>query len=364
MKGYNSNTLVILFIFLIAGILISGISGYRVLGPAYVSSGSMESAIPAGSIVFVLPSRNLRVGDVVVFRPLKIESNRVAHRVVGITEEGLITRGDASLGIDQEIAGELPVAVERIMGKVFSINGYFPHIKGAHYIFAIIDNINMDKRLVLLILLIISSILASLKPYRQRVVEKRLRVKHLYLTCLIFCIMVFFASFMLSSGIKTVNYNLPVPQPGQFSIPEPAASLDLKVYNRSLIPVFHFIDAFSPLVVRHAPRMIAPLSSLNASLTIQETGIYGWQRSYIRVYHYPAILPYDIVVMLHAYSPYLVISVMAMLLSGGFLLLLQMIDGWLPLKVIWRKPLLKRRRLRRIFAFFIMRFIRNKRGEA
>ncbi|MBP3898249.1 MAG: signal peptidase I [Mogibacterium sp.] len=82
-----------------------------------VVSGSMEPAIPVGSIVMSKPVEpaELEVGDVIVFYTEKHIDTPVTHRVVEnrIDEREVITKGDANSSNDLS-----PVFYENIEGKV------------------------------------------------------------------------------------------------------------------------------------------------------------------------------------------------------------------------------------------------------
>ena len=82
-----------------------------------VKSGSMEPAIPTGSIVLITPAENYDVGDVVTYDLGTAGSIPVTHRIVKKTEGEqhlyYATKGDANEDIDPS-----PVPVQRIMGKV------------------------------------------------------------------------------------------------------------------------------------------------------------------------------------------------------------------------------------------------------
>lgn len=87
-------TLFIDFIFVLMAWLALYVNGYRI---AAVISGSMEPAIPMGSLVVYAADadfQEVKLGDVVVFsRPDGME---VCHRAVQITERGIETKGDAN----------------------------------------------------------------------------------------------------------------------------------------------------------------------------------------------------------------------------------------------------------------------------
>ena len=59
-----------------------------------VSGNSMEPVITANDIVVIIPA----VGDIITYRPhfQSDEGASITHRVVGVVEEGYITKGDAN----------------------------------------------------------------------------------------------------------------------------------------------------------------------------------------------------------------------------------------------------------------------------
>ena len=91
-----------------------------------VYTGSMEPAIPVGSVVVIKPvdPETLKVGDIICFQ--FSEPTSITHRIINITNEGFITKGDANEDPDQWI-----VKKENVIGKaVFTIPfigyiGYF-----------------------------------------------------------------------------------------------------------------------------------------------------------------------------------------------------------------------------------------------
>jgi len=80
----------------------------------FVSSGSMEPTVPVGSIVVVKPVglTTLKEGDIICFGDLQ-EQLIITHRIVEITYDGFITKGDANEESD-------PFIVEKkdVIGKV------------------------------------------------------------------------------------------------------------------------------------------------------------------------------------------------------------------------------------------------------
>lgn len=83
-------------------------------GAALVLTGSMEPTFRADDLIFVKEADTFEVGDIVVYQS---GSLLVVHRIVEITEDGIITKGDANNAPDE------PVAPEDIKGVVL---GWLP----------------------------------------------------------------------------------------------------------------------------------------------------------------------------------------------------------------------------------------------
>jgi signal peptidase len=83
-----------------------------------VRTGSMEPAIPVGSIVVIKPADpdTLKVGDIICFKIESESSTTVTHRIFNITDKGFITKGDANEDPDQWI-----VKKENVIGKVIAV---------------------------------------------------------------------------------------------------------------------------------------------------------------------------------------------------------------------------------------------------
>jgi signal peptidase len=90
-----------------------------------VYTGSMEPAIPVGSIVVIKPAdpETLKVGDIICFKIESESATTVTHRIINITSQGFITKGDANEDPDQWI-----VAKENVIGKVIAVIPYIGYL--------------------------------------------------------------------------------------------------------------------------------------------------------------------------------------------------------------------------------------------
>ena len=94
---------------------------------SYVETGSMEPTIDTGDGFVAIPSIVAgppEEGDVVVFRAQELQGGGLTtHRVVGETDRGYVTRGDANPFTDQD-GGEPPVTQDQIVAEALQIGGH------------------------------------------------------------------------------------------------------------------------------------------------------------------------------------------------------------------------------------------------
>jgi len=100
-------TIATIFLIFYRPVLLWGDTRYE---PVY--TGSMEPAIPVGSVVVIKPvdPETLKIGDIICFT--LTEPTSITHRIKNITDEGFITKGDANEDPDQWI-----VKKENVIGK-------------------------------------------------------------------------------------------------------------------------------------------------------------------------------------------------------------------------------------------------------
>jgi len=87
-----------------------------------VVTGSMEPNVHTGSVVFTLPSKNYRVGDIITFNREKIS---VTHRIIAIKNGQYQTKGDANKIADVGLVNKVDV-----IGKDFLIIPYLGRFTG------------------------------------------------------------------------------------------------------------------------------------------------------------------------------------------------------------------------------------------
>lgn len=96
------------------------IYGFRLAGiePYIVVSGSMEPEIHVGSVCFVDTNyiyQDIQENDIIAYR--SEQGHLVTHRVIGVTKQGLETKGDNNV-----LSDGITTTVQNFVGKtVFSI---------------------------------------------------------------------------------------------------------------------------------------------------------------------------------------------------------------------------------------------------
>jgi signal peptidase len=117
----------------VAALVLGQLLGQPVL-LGYVTTGSMEPALSQGDGFVAVPSAlagSPQPGDVVVFESETVQGGGLTtHRVVEVTDEGYVTKGDANPFTNQD-GGEPPVSDGQIAAHALQVNGQvvaIPHL--------------------------------------------------------------------------------------------------------------------------------------------------------------------------------------------------------------------------------------------
>ena len=91
---------------------------------AVVLSGSMEPEISVNDMVIVKEMDEYDTGDVIMFRK---DGSLVTHRIVQVTDLGLLTRGDANNTLDEGVLdpGNVEGKVVAVIGGIGVVIGFF-----------------------------------------------------------------------------------------------------------------------------------------------------------------------------------------------------------------------------------------------
>jgi signal peptidase len=330
----------------------------------YVYSNSMEPLIKVNDAFFVWPTNKLEVGDIVMFRPAVLKAPYITHRIIGIGENGFITKGDNSPFKDQD-SGEPEISVDRIVGKVVTMNGQPLIIPRLGKLSAGIQSGlgNYTKYLSggFFLLGFISLMSGNRNATYKRKSRSRLRLRHLYKGVVITCTILVMLSIYLGSRVTQIRYlvsEYPGNQGDQIAVNQPG-KLTMEIRNNGFIPVLPVPTGIAPLSVIKTPDYIWSRSANTIVLDVLPQRQTGFYQGYVQVYNYPILLPRRWIVFLHGVNP--ILAIIAIGITFGILIkaLFQLLslrngfEGWIPLRAI--KDKLTKRRFKRAKAKYLGR---------
>lgn len=330
-----------ILVLLTAGsLVIGGILGTPV-GLAYVETGSMQPTLAPGDGFVAVPTQlagDVEVGDVVTFQSVETNEGRLTtHRVVGRTENGFITRGDANPFTDQQ-GGEPPVKHTQIVAVALTMNDnivVIPHL----------GDIVTGTR----------DGLASIQRQLAIILGTRALLDLQGLGYLLFAgsVLFYFVDVYLSSGGRdrtltrrrdtgldtrlavgvmaaavvfaaTAAMTLPAdPQAIQFTSVEDTTwssgieagsltTLNYTLSNSGFVPVFTMFELDTQYATVSPQQIYIPArGQTNATITVTAPSDPGQYRAYIIQHRYLAILPQSTISTLyhiHSWAPIVVID--------------------------------------------------------
>jgi signal peptidase len=79
-------------------------------GASVVLSGSMEPVLSAGDLVIIKETKNVDVGDVIVYQ--SSDNELIIHRIISRDNDTIVTQGDANN------AADVPITIDAVKGKM------------------------------------------------------------------------------------------------------------------------------------------------------------------------------------------------------------------------------------------------------
>ncbi len=344
-----------------AAVVLSLVAGSLLGQPillSYVETGSMEPTLAPGDGFVAIPTEvagSIEEGDVVVFEAQEIQGGGLTtHRVVGETEHGYITKGDANPFTDQD-SDEPAVRREQIVAVAWQPGGTVLAIPHVGTVVGALHNAmeTLQTRLAALfgtrallgaqglayLLLGLSVALYALDVYvsdasrehaptpdRDTGTNARLYVGMMALA-LVIAATAAMAAPAGSEEYTIVSAEFESDRP--LVIPQGTSnSFAYSVGNGGLVPVIVFLEPGSEAVdVQPRELRVGPRSVANATVTLSappETGAY---RRYVSQHRYLAVLPTSVIRGLHATHPWLPVVVIDALIAVPFYLLVMRVLG-------------------------------------
>lgn len=324
----------------------------------FVDSGSMQPSLDPGDGFVVLPPEvagDVETGDVIVFRAETLHGGGlVTHRVVGVSEQGFITKGDANSFRDQA-SGEPPVKRAQITGVAVQVHGQVVAIPYLGTAVTGVSNLlqTVQTRVAMLtgmsafvgvdgmayLLFGLSLVWYALGAWRDRgggsrrrspARETGLSVRLVLVVLATLVVVGATASMMVPAGAhKYEVVSAEFDAEGARVIPTGETETTVHTMgNGGLVPMHVFLEPGSRgiEVAPHEIRL-GSQSQSNATVTLTAPPETGYYRRYLVEHRYLAILPQQHVHALYHLHPWTPIVVIDVLLGGSVYLLGRAILG-------------------------------------
>lgn len=307
-------------VLVLGSVLALGLLGLSPVYVSYVYSESMEPTISEGDGYLVVPAGEIAEGDIVTFHS-EHRGEHVTHRVVGVEDGGYVTQGDNNARTDQA-TGHPFVREEEITGAVLTVGDRPLTIPSLHGVVTAVRTYWPLGALVAGIALVYSS------SERTRDV---VRVSDLMDP--LFLAIVLGGVIALTIGVPafTATYTVtetPDDRESTVTAGETVArALELPIGPRPAY-THRIVDADGAAVTDHVTRGDA--TTVDLDVRGSEPGPH---KVTIRLYQYPAIVPYRVVAALHALHPAAAASaVTAAVVSPAYLFHRVIVDNKTPIR--------------------------------
>jgi signal peptidase len=346
-----AKTLTVVLVVVATSLVLGAVLGQPVL-LSYVETGSMEPTLEPGDGFVAIPAAvagPVEEGDVVTFRAEEIEGGGLTtHRVVGETDGGYVTRGDANPFTDQDDE-EPPVKDVQIVAKALQVGGEVVVIPGLGAVVTGTQDVLRTVQAALASLLGTSALLgiqglaylffaltlviytvdASRDRGRRRRGRSRSRDTGLSARVVVGA----FAALLVIAATAAMVGPAGTQQFGVVSaefdserpdvIPQgESKSTTYVVPNGGFVPVQVVLEPASEGIdVQPREVRVNGRDQVNATVTLSAPPETGYYRRFLVEHRYLAVLPAPTVRALYAFHPWAPIVVINALLGGGFYLL-------------------------------------------
>ena len=340
----------LLLVLVVVSLLAGQFLGQPVL-LSYVETGSMAPTMEPGDGFVAVPSAvagEVEEGDVITFRAEEIQGGGLTtHRVVGETERGYVTRGDANPFTDQD-GGEPPVKEAQIVAKALQVGGtvvVIPNlgtvvvgvqgvISGAQrWLATTLGTRSLLGPQGLTYLLLAGSALAyvldlvvgddrSKRRERSRSRDDGVSTRLVMVGLALLVVSTATAAMVVPAGTQefgVVSAEFDSEQPTTIRRGE-SSTLPYAVPNAGLVPVHVYFDSSDGVAVDSEYVYVGSRGEASVDLTITAPPETGYYRYFLTEYRYLAVLPGPVVDALYRVHPWLPIVVIDALLGGAMYL--------------------------------------------
>ena len=336
----------LLLVLAVVSLLAGQLLGQPVL-LSYVETGSMAPTMEPGDGFVAVPSAvagEVEEGDVITFRAEEIQGGGLTtHRVVGETERGYVTRGDANPFTDQD-GGEPPVKEAQIVAKALQVGGtvvVLPNL--GTVVVGIQDVISGAQRWLaatfgtrsllgpqgLTYLLLAASALAYVldlvlgddrneRRERTRSRDDGVSTRLVMVALAVLVVSTATAAMVVPAGTQefgVVSAEFESERPTTIRQGE-SSTLPYGVPNAGLVPVHVYFDSSDGVAVDSEYVYVGSRGEATVDLTLTAPPETGYYRFFLTEHRYLAVLPAPVVDALYRVHPWLPIVVIDALLGG------------------------------------------------
>ncbi len=333
------------FIVIILALLIGQLLGQPML--IFVETGSMEPTLDPGDGFIAIPQQfagEISEGDVVMFDAQEVGGGgATTHRVVGVTEEGYITQGDANPFTDQD-GGEPIVAEGQIQSVAVQVGGemiVLPQIgvvvefvsdTTAAIIAPIAESLGMevpDGQLVGLfvlagglVVLIISMFTEGGQVVRSRVRRRKGLLENVFVVIAILTLVVIVPlniSMLMPSGVygfEIVSSHSSSDSEGVIQAGE-SEEVTYMMQNGGHIPVVVFLQPASAGVeILEGQHVVGRASTVETGVIMHAPEETGPHLRMVQEHRYLMVLPPSLIAALHNIHPFIAITAINLWVIG------------------------------------------------
>jgi signal peptidase len=364
LRRYATRGVEVLLVAVLVSLIVGAALGQPIL-LSFVETGSMEPTMEPGDGFVAIPSPvagDVEEGDVVVFEAQNLNGGGLTtHRVVGETEAGYITRGDANPFTDQD-GQEPPVTDGQIVAVALQVNGEVVVIPELGTVAQTMRGAieGLQVRLAQLfgtraflgtqgLALLLSGIGLAVLVFgflfdderRGRVVERSRNREGVYnprrlvLAMAVFIALVSGGTMVAMSdtqeyGMVSASFDSENPT----TVPTGEEShLTYPALNGGQLPVYAFYSpASSNVDVEPESMRMDRGEQRNVTVTLQAPPETGYYPQYVTEHRYFAVLPYGPVAWLYGVHPWLPTIVTSTVMGGAFLAVGLLVVGTSPIR--------------------------------
>jgi len=338
-RRLSVQALEVVAVFVLVSLILGQLFGQPLL-LGFVETDSMSPTLEPGAGFVAVPTAvagPIEEGDVVSFRAQNIGGGEITtHRVVGRSEAGFITRGDANSFTDQQ-GVEPPVPRDRVVAVALQVNGEVVVVPGLgvavgwsqDLIVSAVGLAGIDTNPQRLAVVLLAVTIAALfldehldagdERTRHRSTDRAAGydTRPFLVAGVAFVIVVATLSMVLASGAATFEFDSVSPDEAAEGgvVAGTTTTTDVRVSNGGLLPAVVFLEASGdPSSATDGPLVLGPHDNVTVNVSVTAPIEPGRYEQTVVQRRYIGVLPVSTIAALHEVDPWLAIAAIDALL--------------------------------------------------